>query len=200
MARELRGAIWGPRGRSGRQNHDDLLTEAVMKTPKTAPGADVGVGYGRPPLHSRFKPGTSGNPRGRPRGSKSVKTHVNQLLHERVVVSRNGKKQMVTTLKALLMLLTDDAFAGDARARELLIRLAQTYDGEEPAVAAGLSAEDQDVLDVFIARVRSGATAFDPNKSVTPPTGKTIKTPHNRASKTTRMTRMRLNQNINGKD
>lgn len=25
------------------------------------------VGYGKPPLHTRFKPGQSGNPRGRPR-------------------------------------------------------------------------------------------------------------------------------------
>lgn len=31
-----------------------------------------GVGYGRPPAHTRFKPGQSGNPKGRPSGKKAM--------------------------------------------------------------------------------------------------------------------------------
>jgi hypothetical protein len=43
---------------------------------ETHPGANSNyqVGYGRPPAKSRFKKGTSGNPRGRPKHSKNMKT------------------------------------------------------------------------------------------------------------------------------
>jgi Family of unknown function (DUF5681) len=35
------------------------------------PANDAGVGYGHPPMHTRFKKGESGNPGGRPRGTKA---------------------------------------------------------------------------------------------------------------------------------
>jgi hypothetical protein len=37
-------------------------------------GTDYAVGYRRPPLHSRFQPGVSGNPPGRPKGAANLKT------------------------------------------------------------------------------------------------------------------------------
>ena len=40
------------------------------------------VGYGRPPMHSRFKPGQSGNPKGRPVGTYGPSKHVQQLFAE----------------------------------------------------------------------------------------------------------------------
>jgi hypothetical protein len=47
---------------------------------------DYAVGYGRPPPHSRFKKGQSGNPWGRPPGAKNLKTVLNEALNERVIV------------------------------------------------------------------------------------------------------------------
>jgi hypothetical protein len=38
------------------------------------------VGYGRPPKHTRFKPGRSGNPKGRPRGSRNLSTEMQKVL------------------------------------------------------------------------------------------------------------------------
>jgi hypothetical protein len=46
------------------------------------------VGYGQPPVASRFKPGTSGNPKGRPRGAKNLKT----LVKEAMIASNPFKK------------------------------------------------------------------------------------------------------------
>lgn len=44
------------------------------------------VGYGKPPAHSRFQPGQSGNPKGKKKGAKSFKTVVGGILNEKVAV------------------------------------------------------------------------------------------------------------------
>ena len=49
------------------------------------------VGYGKPPKHTRFKPGQSGNPKGRKPGSKNVMTLLEQTLFDTVKVRENGK-------------------------------------------------------------------------------------------------------------
>ena len=54
---------------------------------------DYEVGYGKPPRHTRFKKGQSGNPRGRPSGSKNLKTLLNEALNERVVVTEEGGRR-----------------------------------------------------------------------------------------------------------
>ena len=52
------------------------------------------VGYGKPPRHTRFIKGQSGNPRGRPTGAKNLKTLLSEALNETVIVTieeRDGK-------------------------------------------------------------------------------------------------------------
>ena len=49
------------------------------------------VGYGRPPVHSRFKPGQSGNPKGRRKGQRNVGTVVDGELSQRIKV-REGNR------------------------------------------------------------------------------------------------------------
>ena len=52
------------------------------KKPSSDGTANYPVGYGKPPLQSRFKAGTSGNARGRPKGSKNLKTLVKEAAKE----------------------------------------------------------------------------------------------------------------------
>ena len=52
--------------------------------------SDYEVGYGKPPGHTRFAKGQSGNPRGRPPGAKSFTTLLDEALNERVLVEENG--------------------------------------------------------------------------------------------------------------
>lgn len=59
------------------------------------------VGYQRPTRRTRFKTGESGNPAGRPRGSKNPIAHLSKTLREPVVVSQNGRRKSITKCEAL---------------------------------------------------------------------------------------------------
>jgi hypothetical protein len=84
-------------------------------------GPPYEVGYGKPPRHTRFKKGQSGNPKGRPNGSKNAATLLNEALHEEVVVNENGRRRKVTKLQAAMKQLANRAAAGDHRSLQLLL-------------------------------------------------------------------------------
>jgi hypothetical protein len=54
---------------------------------KDSGDGDSSIGYGRPPMHTRFKPGQSGNVKGRPRGSKNLTTTMTKELNQKVTIS-----------------------------------------------------------------------------------------------------------------
>ena len=121
-------------------------------------GADYEVGYGKPPVKTRFKPGQSGNPRGRPKGVRNFATDVKSTLKAPVKVTRDGKPRKVSTQAAMLLRLREKGLGGEARALDRMIQLAQTYNNEDLATAAAsLAADDAMVLEVFKARLLSGA-------------------------------------------
>jgi hypothetical protein len=69
-------------------------------SPPRPPGSSSTVGYGRPPLHSRFTPGKSGNPRGRPKGQLNIETEVREGDRSRRV--RKGAAWVVRIVNAPL--------------------------------------------------------------------------------------------------
>jgi hypothetical protein len=84
---------------------------------------DYEVGYGKPPKHSRFKKGQSGNPRGRPKGSKNAKQIVEAALMAPVAVNTNGKRRTMPAVEAFATTVRNNALKGDAKAAQLLLRL-----------------------------------------------------------------------------
>jgi hypothetical protein len=86
-------------------------------------GADYTVGYGRPPRHTRFKTGQSGNPRGRPKGAFNLATTLRNALLELVLVNDRGTKRKMTKLEIAIRQQTNKAAAGDGRALKLLTQL-----------------------------------------------------------------------------
>jgi hypothetical protein len=84
----------------------------------------VPVGYKRPPVHTRFKPGQSGNPTGRARGSKNLKTPFRQILNEQVFLRQGQVVRKVSKAEAVLRGLVVGALKGDQRNVLTLFRLA----------------------------------------------------------------------------
>jgi hypothetical protein len=92
------------------------------------------VGYCRPPVHTRFKPGQSGNPSGRVKGSKNLKTLFHQILNEQIPLIDGNQSKKVTKAEALMLRLVIGALKGDSRSLMTLMRIAEQtgeFDGEE---------------------------------------------------------------------
>ena len=108
---------------------------------------DESVGYGRPPTRTRFQPGRSGNPRGRPKGALNLATVVAQTIQETVVITEHGQKKTITKLEAVLKQVTNKAVLGDARASNQVFTLVQAQERqlEGPEPATELSEADQRV-------------------------------------------------------
>jgi hypothetical protein len=88
------------------------------------PAVEERVGYRRPPVATRFRPGRSGNPRGRPRVKRHLGAVVARALSERVAVTEtDGRVRRISKLEATVKQIVDGAANGDARATKLLFAL-----------------------------------------------------------------------------
>src|SRR5439155_1781990 len=78
-----------------RQAAAALMTSPARRRQPMPPDdeRDYEVGYGKPPRHTRFGLGRSGNPRGRPGGSKKLSTLLSEALKEPVIVVENGRRR-----------------------------------------------------------------------------------------------------------
>ena len=90
------------------------------------------VGYGKPPKHSRFRKGVSGNRKGRPKGKRNIATVMAEILEETIVINDGGVRKRVTKLEAALKQMANKAVAGDLLAARQLIALVRS--AEERAV------------------------------------------------------------------
>lgn len=90
------------------------------------PRAEYDTGYGKPPKAHQFKPGQSGNRKGRPAGAKSFKQMMLAVLREKVPVSAGGKRRSVTRLEAAVLSLSNGMIANrDLKAAGALMQLGQ---------------------------------------------------------------------------
>ena len=92
------------------------------------------VGYGKPPRHSRFKPGRSGNPRGRPKGAVDRKTIVERVFLARHTVIEQGKRRQRTVLELVLLALRNRAIDGDPKAFSKFHDLFERYGPQDTRV------------------------------------------------------------------
>lgn len=115
--------------------------------------AKSGVGYRRPPVHSRWRPGQSGNPRGRKKGSRSAASIIRSVLSRKVKVTEGGLIRNVDVLEAVIIRVAQDALRGEPKAAALLIKLAQTFSSPEDAIdQEALTDEDHKLLKNYLAR------------------------------------------------
>lgn len=103
------------------------------------PPADAkgGVGHGRPPEHRQFKPGQSGNLKGRPRGARGRAKIIEEIACETHVGLENGKRQRRSTLELVLLSLRNRSFDGNVQAFRAVHQFLQRYGLQEPQRAGG---------------------------------------------------------------
>jgi Family of unknown function (DUF5681) len=83
------------------------------------------VGYGRPPVNTRFKAGQSGNPKGRPKGRKKMAALLQDALDKRIPIREGEALRKVSRAEAIILALLSKAMRGDAKACATLIALTQ---------------------------------------------------------------------------
>ena len=119
--------------------------------------SDYQVGPGRPPLHTRFKKGQSGNPGGR--SAKSLPALLADALNETVVVTIDGRRRKVTKREAIVTQMVDKSASADLRATKMLFDMMKDVEHKacEPAPPPEprlLAAADKEVVQHFVARLR----------------------------------------------
>jgi Family of unknown function (DUF5681) len=83
------------------------------------------VGHGKPPKHTQFVKGQSGNPKGRPKGSQNLATLLVKIGRQRITVSENGRTRSIPKLEASMIQLMNKAVSADLKAIRLVVDLAK---------------------------------------------------------------------------
>ena len=81
------------------------------------------VGYGKPPKHSRFKKGQSGNPRGRPKRHQTPHALLQEALSAPITIREGEQMRTINQRTALFKALVAKAIKGDMRAASLVLKL-----------------------------------------------------------------------------
>ncbi|MBS4001773.1 MAG: hypothetical protein KGZ91_00220 [Afipia sp.] len=88
-----------------------------MKKSRSRPKKrDYTVGKGRPPVHTQFKPGQSGNPRGRPKGSPNLEAFMGEFLKKKFPVKEGGKVRYLFPHEIMIRQMAAKAMKGDQKA------------------------------------------------------------------------------------
>jgi len=115
------------------------------------------IGYRRPPASGQFKKGSSGNPKGRPKGSRNFVTLLQSELGQKIVVSENGRKKSITRLEALVKRLVSGALQGDPKQLLNLVEILRKSNSLAPSEVEGLLPENYEaVLDAYVQSRRQG--------------------------------------------
>jgi hypothetical protein len=118
--------------------------------------AEYAVGNCRPPIATRFQPGRSGNPKGRPKGSKNFSILLDEELAEMVVVNENGRRKRMPKRQAFAKKLVNGALGNNSRASGLVLEEIRRNEGvgEAAVVIAFDGREDKIVMGNIVRRIR----------------------------------------------
>ena len=112
---------------------------------------------GNPPRDTRFPKGQSGNPKGRPKGSKNLRTLIMEAALHPITATIGGKKRKITNIQATTMQLATKAASGNQAA---MVKFLDWIDEIETRAAAAkptqfpLSAPDVEVLRAIYDRMK----------------------------------------------
>lgn len=110
------------------------------------------VGYRKPPVHRQFKPGQSGNPRGRPKKPNSIEALLGQALDSKIDIKEGGKRSRMSMRSALVKRLLTSAVNGDHKAIEAVIRIERSGSRPDPIVFLD---EDDVIAERYLQRLQA---------------------------------------------
>jgi Family of unknown function (DUF5681) len=117
---------------------------------------DYAPNYRKPPLHTRFKKGQSGNPRGRPK--KNLPALLVAALNEPVFVTTNGRRRKITKREAVITQLVNESAGANLRATKMLIDMMKDIDkktGAQPSPETSrFTPADEEVIKFTVQRIR----------------------------------------------
>jgi Family of unknown function (DUF5681) len=135
-------------------------------------GKDYPVGYKKPPPATRFKPGQSGNPKGRPKGAKNFSTAIQAELDTHIVATENGRRRKITKRAAVAKQLVNKAVSGDQKAIPLLFNECRQIE-DQPLAGSAESVfdrpEDHSVMESIKRRILAAAREEQELPAVEPP-------------------------------
>ena len=115
---------------------------------RATPIDDGGAAYRQPPRKYQFRPGQSGNPRGRPKGARSLPTLVDMALSKPIIAQVRGRTVKMTAREAMVMRYVEQAMKGDLKAFAVLLKLdprAKHDEMDAQAVEGRSAVPDDDV-------------------------------------------------------
>jgi Family of unknown function (DUF5681) len=124
-------------------------------------GAAYAVGYGRPPMRTRFKPGQSGNPKGAKRKPQSsapdLKALFERALSKKVTLKQGENVRVVTMAEAGMEQVVAQYAKGDRHARRDVIALADKLGvdlmpGQRKAIEEALPTNHQAIVEAYVLR------------------------------------------------
>jgi hypothetical protein len=106
------------------------------------------VGYGKPPPEHQFKPGQSGNPKGRPKGPGNIYKLIAKHAAKKVTVIENGAEKKMAKIDVVISAMLNKAASGDLAAARLTLTSLFAFAAQlsEQAAQTGYSDEDLQVM------------------------------------------------------
>ena len=115
------------------------------------------VGYGKPPRHTRFQKGRSGNPAGRPRGKKNLATLLSDALDQKIIVVESGRRKKISKREAIVTQLVNKSASADLKATQILLAMLRDVETRADSGCAdieSLTDADRQIIQRIQARIR----------------------------------------------
>ena len=115
------------------------------------------VGYGKPPRHTRFPKGRSGNPAGRPRGKKNLATLLSDALDQKIIVVESGRRKKISKREAIVTQLVNKSASADLKATQIVLAMLRDVETRADSGCAdigSLTEADRQIIQRIQARIR----------------------------------------------
>jgi hypothetical protein len=124
-------------------------TSAAQTKDTRLPPPSYDVGYGRPPRQHQFRSGQSGNPEGRPKGTKNAVTILRDILNAKIDVRAGGTIRKMSVIEAMLTRIADAALKGDTKAAAFLLQRYELIDRAQDQAGGTPTSDDQEIIDAY---------------------------------------------------